>query len=99
MGNVPDDVSGPRPFDALRDLGTQLVQPGQDRDRWKFRRRMVFGAVILLAVVLVILALGGDAAKFEATVWAFVSLVGIYIGAPVADDFLQSMPARAPRTA
>lgn len=83
----------PRPYSpdlAVRDF----VQDA--RDRWKFRRIMIFGAALLLGVVLLVLAFGGESSKFEATVWAFVSLVGIYIGAPVADDWLQTRPgARA----
>lgn len=65
----------------------------ESRDRWKFRRIMIFGAAILLAVVLVLLAISGDEGKFANTIWAFVTLVMTYIGAPVADDFLQSLPS------
>jgi len=93
MAHPLEASEGPRPFDGT------VVQQARDfiqdaRDRWKFRRIMIFGAVALLGAVLVMLALAGDGDKFSACVWAFVTLVMTYIGAPVADDFLQTLPSR-----
>lgn len=92
MGNVPDDVRGPRPYDPSRDLKDYVQEA---RDRWKFRRLMIFGAAILLGILLLILAGTGNEAMFANAIWALVALVSIYIGAPVADDFLQTRPGFA----
>lgn len=79
----------PRPYDQARDY----VQ--EARDRWTFRRIMIFGAALILAVLLLALARTGAEEMYGQTIWAFVALVAIYIGAPVADDFLQTrLPGR-----
>ena len=59
---------------------------------------MIFGAAILLGALLLILAFRGQEAMFANAIWAFVALVTGYIGLPIADDFLQSLPT-APRAA
>lgn len=57
---------------------------------------MVFGAVIFLGLMLAYLVIWGRSDNelqrnfVDNGLWALAALVGIYIGAPVADDWLQS---------
>lgn len=74
----------PRPYDHTRDY----VQ--EARDRWQFRRLMVFAAAGVLALLLMVLARTGQSEMYGQTVWAFVVLVMTYIGGPIADDYLQT---------
>jgi UDP-N-acetylmuramyl pentapeptide phosphotransferase/UDP-N-acetylglucosamine-1-phosphate transferase len=72
----------------------------QTADRWKFRRRAVFAGLGLLASVVVGLVLYGNPENsihtgvLDDAMWAFVSILGLYLGAPVADDWLQTRKAR-----
>ena len=79
----------PTPSDFVQDA----------RDRWLFRRCMIFGSVALLGLLLIVLAINGHEGMFTATIWAFVALVTGYLGLPIADDFLQTRPGAAPRAA
>jgi len=67
----------------------------ETRDGWKFRRRMVFGSVIFAGALMLGLILWGDPLNtlhrlvLENVLWAAVGVIGVYIGAPVVDDWLQ----------
>jgi hypothetical protein len=64
-------------------------------DGWKFRRRMVFGSVIFCGLLMLALVMWGDPGNtlhrlvLENILWAAVGIIGVYIGAPVVDDWLQ----------
>jgi VanZ family protein len=65
------------------------------RDRWAFRRMVIFAVLGVLGVLLLALARTGNEEMYGQTLWAIVTLVALYIGAPVADDFLQTrVPGR-----
>jgi hypothetical protein len=67
----------------------------ESHDGWKFRRRMVFGSVIFCGLLMLGLTFWGDPANtlhrlvLENILWAAVGIIGVYIGAPVVDDWLQ----------
>lgn len=56
---------------------------------------MVFGSVIFCALMMLGLTLWGDPANtlhrlvLENILWAAFGIIGVYIGAPVVDDWLQ----------
>lgn len=76
-----------------QDGGTEAVSP--TLDRWKYRRRMAVGSVIYFSVMLALLAIFGSAdSELHKLIaqWCAMSdiaVIGFYIGAPVADDWLQ----------
>lgn len=63
-------------------------------DRWKHRRRLVFGSVTFLFLAVAGLALFGNPENFlhrelmGSAIWAAVGIIGVYVGAPVVDDWL-----------
>lgn len=66
------------------------------RDRWLFRRILLFAVVFFFCAGILISAVNGNENIGNALVWGVVALVSFYIGAPIADDFLQTRPgARA----
>lgn len=79
--------------------GTGNVPEGLDR--WRFRRRMVFGCAIFLAILIAYVVVGGNPENslhrmvLDNGLWGLVALVGVYIGAPIADDWLQTRKINA----
>jgi hypothetical protein len=67
----------------------------EEHDRWLFRRRAVFASATFLAAVWLGLLVLGDPnnaiqkAASDNAVWGFFLVIGCYIGAPIADDWLQ----------
>lgn len=86
---------------AIED-GAEALGANEKPDSWKFRRRMVFGSVIATGVAIVGLALFGDPENtlhrtlMDNGIWAAVGIIGVYIGAPVVDDWLQKKASNAP---
>lgn len=93
-------LEDPRPYspnlrpetvgNAVRDF----VQ--ESRDRWLFRRILLFAVVGFFCIGILLAAVNGSANIGEALVWGVVALVSIYIGAPIADDWLQTRPGVRP---
>lgn len=69
-------------------------------DTWKYRRRVVVVAnIFLIAVITYLVGWGNPDNRLHDMalgdfIWAYVSVVGIYIGAPIADTWLQSRGKR-----
>lgn len=80
---------------------TNPLQIEGTSDRWKFRRRAVFFGIAMMSSMIVGLVLFGDPDNSMQTnavddlIWGFIAILGLYIGAPVADDWLQSRKARS----
>lgn len=74
---------------------TDTTESEAPLDRWKFRRRMVIAAVLFFAVLLAWLVVFGNPANGLHMLvagnvgWWLLGVIGVYIGAPVADDWLQ----------
>lgn len=88
-------LEDPRPFspdlrpEAVANAVRDYVQ--ESRDRWLFRRILLF-AVVGVFCFGILLAAVNNSSIGEALVWGVVALVSIYIGAPIADDWLQTRP-------
>ena len=84
----------------MTDSSNPLQVEGEN-DRWKFRRRAVFIGIGLMSALIVGLIVWGDPENSIQTnavddlIWGFIAILGLYIGAPVADDWLQSRKARS----
>jgi hypothetical protein len=76
---------------------TDVSTPGEveAHDRWQYRRRAVLLTAVFFAALLVLLVLYGDPdnaiqkAAAENVTWGLFLVIGCYIGAPIADDWLQ----------
>lgn len=77
-----------------------MAEEIETKDRWKYRRRVtVFGIGFLSSLILALVLVGSPENKLhelalEDMIWAWVAIIGMYIGAPVADDWLQTRKAR-----
>lgn len=93
-------LEDPRPYSP--DLRPETVANAvrdyvqESRDRWVFRRILLFSVVGFFCVGILITALNGSADIGNALVWGVVALVSFYIGAPIADDWLQTRPGVRP---
>ena len=71
-----------------------------EKDRWKYRRRATVFTIALMSSLVVGLICWGDpdnglhTTALDDVIWGLIATVGFYIGAPVADDWLQTRKAR-----
>lgn len=76
------------------ELLDQVAPAPEGRDRWKHRRLLVFASVIVLGWSAILVAILGDPNNalhrelLSSGIWAAVGIIGVYIGAPVIDDWL-----------
>lgn len=83
-------------FDDPRPQSSMPPAEPPERDRWKYRRRAVAGTTTFFCLLVAGLALFGHSGNViheglaDNGLWAIVALVGIYLGAPVAEDWLKS---------